>query len=111
MNVEKLYYFDETFKMHYYFVWKEKQYNKLMKRSGIDSSVKDVSGRNLTYENIGGQMINIIYAKDGKPEVIAHECIHAGIFLLSYIEQEIKDDEVLPYIVESLVRNFNLKMK
>jgi hypothetical protein len=107
INIDDLYYFDETFKMHYYFAKTKKQYNSIIKKVGIDSNIKGISGRNLTYKNINGQMISIIYAKNGKPEVLAHECVHAGIFLLNFIEQEIRDDEVLPCIVEALVRNFN----
>ena len=105
-DLEDLYYFDETFKMHYYFTWKEKQYRKLMKKYGVDSSVKNVNGKHIALNN-EGQHISIIFSRDGRQDVLAHECVHAGIFLLNEIGQEIKDDEVLPYLIESLVRNFN----
>ena len=108
MNIEELYYFDETFKMHYYFTWTDKQYSKLMKKYNVDSDTSQVNGKHIAI-NSDGQTICIIFARDGKQDVLAHECVHAGLFILATIGQTLADDEVLPYIVESLVRNFNIR--
>ena len=108
MSIEDLYYFDETFKMHYYFTWKEKQYRKLMKKYKVDSDISNINGKHIAL-SVDSQTVCIIFSRNGRQDVLAHECVHAGIFLLNEIGQEIRDDEVLPYIVESLVRNFNEK--
>ena len=108
MNIDRLYWFDETFKMHHYFCWKEKQLKKICKffNAELKADINKSSGRNITLETNNNQTINIIFARDGEPSVLAHECVHAGIFTMSYVNQEVQDDEVLPLIVESLVRNF-----
>ena len=106
MKLSKLYYFDDTFKMHYYFTWKESQFNKLMKKYGVKSSVKTCNGKHIAL-NDNGQLISIIFSRDGEQSTLTHECVHAGIYLLSTINQPLVDDEILPYVTENLVRKYN----
>jgi len=104
--MDNLYYFNDTFKMHYYFADTEKKMKKINKHFKSKIDVSEVNGKFIALKLSNGQIVSIIFARDKRGEILAHECVHASFFLMETIGQEVKDDEVMPHIVEEIYRAF-----
>lgn len=106
-----MYFFDDMFKMHFYYADTEKKFNKICKHFGQKIVLSNCNGRHIALDVSNGQIVSIIFARDNRQEILAHEAVHAGLHLMETIGQKLKDDEILSYIVEFIVKQCNGTLK
>jgi len=100
--------FDETFQENYYIFYgtAEKFFLDSVKiNSDYDIPLVLGNGHFLCYQN-EGMIKNYIWTKEKKPEILAHECIHAIVETMKTVDIPINNtnDEILTYQVEMLMR-------
>ena len=89
--------------MHYYYVDSRKKYRKVLTNFGVTSNSSGKNGKCISLTS-DGQAVIVIGVFSGNTSTLVHECVHAGLFTLDYMGQELSyGDELLPYLVDTLV--------
>ena len=100
--------YDEIYRQNIYYVCcpTYAEFCKIMKKElKMDWKPKDVDG-NFTVIESCGNLIGVIYTNSRKPDVVAHECLHAVSYFLRHKGIPLNDDteEAYAYYLQFLVR-------